>query len=229
MPWKLDSIAVPVFTNPNNSETSKLVYWKRTRCKDSLASWNIPPLQKGSTLVAGAWQRHWGPTRRSWLKNAPNASSGIKSQEWNCRVSQMLWGGRPCYHVRKISSHTQQPTLDALPDIRTPKTSRPSTTEAAWRAEQSLEWLRIAFNCDDEQGPLSSDRSFQWASEKQPNEGPCNLIEKRKYLRCLNDSALNRFDHQVTIRVRSSDYLDANVITKRKTMITDYWSDQTWT
>ena len=34
-----------------------------------------------------------------------------------------------------------------------------------------------------------------WAIPDMPNEGPCDVVQKRKYLRCLYDTALDRLSH----------------------------------
>ena len=86
------------------------------------------------------------------------------------------------------------------------KASRPSTIEAALRVilhrdQQGLERLQGFLPMRQRKGLLKT------TTEKGPNEGPCNLIQQRKYLRCFFDTALARLDHQVTIRV--TDYIDA--------------------
>ena len=64
-----------------------------------------------------------------------------------------------------------------------------------------------SFRCDDKLRIDDPDfvQDGAWAIPDLSNEGPCDVVQKRKYLRCLYDTALDRLSHQVTIRV--SDYL----------------------
>ena len=63
------------------------------------------------------------------------------------------------------------------------------------------------YQCDDNEriADPSPTSPTQWPNPNLPNQGACNVIQKRKYLRCLYDTALDRLDQRVTVRV--SDYL----------------------
>ena len=81
---------------------------------------------------------------------------------------------------------------------------------------------KVAFKCEDKQEPSSHDQSFRWASEKQPNEGTCDLVKRG------NIFAASTIPPLITLTIRSSQSGSViilmpikrlNVITKRKAFL----------